>query len=204
MVRPSSPSSAPHALLIGCNTAQRSSVWTGKQRGRWRRVTEEAAFAPERADGAFDQRFLLVRARLLAICTGFVGREAAEDVIHDAYEKGRRTFGQLRDIDAFDGWITRIAINLCKDAKRRNSLARARLPVLLRREHMPARDVALAELVEQLPARERTILVLHYGHGYRLDEIASLLGMSHTNVRTVIHRARGRLAKKWREGLTDD
>jgi RNA polymerase sigma factor (sigma-70 family) len=163
-------------------------------------LTEEAAFATERADAAFDRRFMLVRPRLLAICTGFVGRETAEDVVHDAYEKGRRTFGQLRDTDAFDAWITRIAINLCKDANRRHNLARARLPHLMRRERAPSRDVALAELVERLPARDRTILVLHYGHGYRLDEIASLLDMSHTNVRTVIHRTRHRLAAQWLEG----
>ena len=164
------------------------------------RVTEEVAFATDRADAVYDQRFMLVRPRLLATCAAIVGRDSAEDVVHDAYEKGRRTFSQLRDPDAFDGWITRVAINLCKDANRRRNLARARLPQLLRRERAPTRDLALAELVERLPARDRTILALHYGHGYRLDEIASLLDMSHTNVRTVVHRARRRIAEQWLEG----
>lgn len=178
------------ALVIGLD----------RQRGQWGIVTEEAAFMAEQADATFDQRFMLVRARLLAICAGFVGRDSAEDVVHDAYEKGRRTFRQLRDDDAFDAWITRIAVNRCKDLRRRENLARARLPALSRSEHGAPSDLALTELIDSLPTRDRTVLVLHYGHGYGLHEVAGLLDMSHTNVRTVIARTRHRLAERWLEG----
>lgn len=154
-----------------------------------------------RADASFDQRFMLVRPRLLAICTGLVGRDSAEDVVHDTYEKGRRRFAQLRDDEAFEAWITRIAVNQCKDLRRRQNLARARLPALLRPQRTASPDVALTELIERLPPRERTVLVLHYGHGYGLHEIAGLLAMSHTNVRTVIARTRHRLAEQWLEGM---
>lgn len=153
----------------------------------------------EQADATFDQRFMLVRDRLLAICAGFVGRDSAEDVVHDTYEKGRRTFRQLRANDAFDAWITRIAVNRCKDLRRRDNLARARLPLLLRTERGTSSDLGLTELIERLPPRDRTILVLHYGHGYGLREIAELLEMSHTNVRSVIARTRHRLAERWLE-----
>lgn len=163
-------------------------------------MTEEAALVAGQVDPSFDKRFMLVRPRLLAICTGLVGRDNAEDVVHDAYEKGRRRLGQLRDEAAFEPWITRIAVNRCKDLRRRQSLARARLPALLRPESNTGPDVALTQLIERLPPRERTVLVLHYGHGYALDEIARLLAMSHTNVRTVIARTRHRLAEQWLEG----
>jgi DNA-directed RNA polymerase specialized sigma24 family protein len=39
---------------------------------------------------------------------------------------------------------------------------------------------------------------LHYGHGYRLEEIAVLLDLTHTNVRSIIARARKRLFASWR------
>lgn len=152
------------------------------------------------ADAPFDQRFMLVRPRLLAICTGLIGRDSAEDVVHDTYEKGRRAFARLRDDDAFDAWICRIAVNQCKDLRRRRNLARSRLPALFRPERTGGPDLALTELIERLQPRERTVLVLHYGHGYGLHEIAGLLGMSHTNVRTVIARTRHRLAEQWVEG----
>ncbi len=106
----------------------------------------------------------------------------------------------LGDDDAFDAWITRIAVNRCKDLRRRENLARARLPALSRSEHGAPSDLALTELIDSLPTRDRTVLVLHYGHGYGLHEIAGLLEMSHTNVRTVIARTRHRLAERWLEG----
>ena len=59
--------------------------------------------------------------------------------------------------------------------------------------------VATSELIERLPPRERTILVLHYGHGYALDEIASLLGINYATVRSRIARTRIRLFREWTE-----
>ena len=64
-------------------------------------------------------------------------------------------------------------------------------------EPAQARDVGLRELIGLLPSRERTVLVLHYAYGYALAEIADMLGLSHVNVRTIIFRARRRLAAEW-------
>jgi RNA polymerase sigma factor (sigma-70 family) len=57
----------------------------------------------------------------------------------------------------------------------------------------PQRDVGLRELIERLPPRERTLVVLHYGYGYRVEDIAAMAGMSAVNVRTILFRARRRL-----------
>jgi RNA polymerase sigma factor (sigma-70 family) len=62
------------------------------------------------------------------------------------------------------------------------------------------RDVALRELIERLPPRERTLVVLHYGYGYRVDDIAAMGGLSAVNVKTILFRARRRL----REEMEDD
>ena len=149
---------------------------------------------------AYDERFALVRERLLRICTGLVGVDAAEDVVQDAYLRGRQRIGQLRDIDLFDGWVTRIAVNLCINRHRSGGRLRA---LLARVAEPPAgastgRDVALRELIERLPPRERTLIVLHYGHGYRIDEIARMTGQTAVNARSVIFRARQRLADQLR------
>jgi RNA polymerase sigma-70 factor, ECF subfamily len=152
--------------------------------------------ADERVD--FDARFGLARGRLLRITASLVGAEDAEDVVQDTYVLGRRRFGQLRDPSAFEPWLTRIAVNLCFSRHRRGAQLRRLLPALLppRRTHS---DIGLRELVESLPPRERTVLVLHYGHGYQLDEIATLLDLTHTNVRSIIARTRKRLFAAWRE-----
>jgi RNA polymerase sigma-70 factor (ECF subfamily) len=128
------------------------------------------------------------------ICAGFVGVDHAEDVVQDAYVRGRARIGQLRDVDLFDAWIARIAINLCVNRHRRSGRLRGLLGQLVPRQPAGPRDIGLRELIERLPDRERTVLVLHYGHGYQLDEIARLANLTPTNVRTIVFRARRRLA----------
>lgn len=153
-----------------------------------------------RAD--FDARFALARERLLRIAGSLVGVEEADDVVHDSYLLGRQRFDQLRDASAFEPWLTRIVANQCFGRHRRTRRLRDLLPALLP-QRSAASDVGLRELVEQLPPRERTVLVLHYGHGYGLEEIAGMLDLTHTNVRTIIARTRKRLFAAWRqaEGL---
>lgn len=153
-----------------------------------------------RAD--FDARFALARERLFRITASLVGADDAEDVVQDTYVLGRRRIDQLRDDTAFEPWLTRIAVNLCFGRHRRGKRLRELLPALLP-GGQSASDIGLRELIEKLPPRERTVLVLHYGHGYGLEEIATLLDLTHTNARTIIARTRKRLFAAWRraEGL---
>jgi RNA polymerase sigma-70 factor (ECF subfamily) len=162
------------------------------------------AAVPERGpavvwtDADFDLRFSRLRGRLVAVCTGLVGAADAEDIVHDTYLRARRSVAELRDANAFDAWLTRIAINLCYSRHQRARTLRGLLPSLLPSSIAGSPDLALRDLIERLPPRERTILVLHYGHGYRLDEIAGLLSLTAVNVRAIASRTRRRLATEWR------
>jgi RNA polymerase sigma-70 factor (ECF subfamily) len=139
-------------------------------------------------------RFAMGRDRLVAICRGLVGADAAEDVVQDTFLRGRRRFQQLRDDDLFEAWITRIAINLCLDLRRANRRFADVVRAWWRPERQgPQRDVGLRQLIERLPPRERTLVVLHYGYGYRVEEIASMADLSAVNVRTILFRTRRRL-----------
>lgn len=140
----------------------------------------------------FDAAFEAIRPSLLRVCASLVGTDEAEDVVQDTYLRARSRLRQLREAALLESWLFRIAVNLCygRHRRRRGLLARLdRTPV-----NAPARsDVGLRELIEQLPIRERTVLVLHYGHGYRLDEIAELLSINYATVRTIVARTRHRL-----------
>lgn len=165
-------------------------------------MTEPRPISATQSDppsAAYDERFAAVRERLVQICAGFVGADAAEDVVQDAYVRGRARFAQLRDVDLFDAWLTRLAINLCMNRHRAGRRLRALLPSLWPRSAAAPRDIGLRELVERLPARDRTLVVLHYGHGYQFDEIARMTGLSTVNARTIVFRARRRLADQVRE-----
>ena len=160
------------------------------------RVTEPRPISAARDDrlvADYDSRFAAARDRLVGICAGLVGTDAAEDVVHDAYLRGRSRFAQLRDLDLFESWLTRSAINLCLNRQRRARRLRDLIPGLGRAAPPAPRKVGLRQLIERLTPRERTIVVLHYGHGYRFDEIARMAGLSAVNVRSIVFRARRRL-----------
>lgn len=148
----------------------------------------------------YDERFAAMRPRLLAIAISLAGRDIAEDILHDTYLRARSRLGQLRDPAALDAWLARIAVNACYNHRRgiRRFVPGASL-LETRAGSSEPRDVGLRELIEQLPPRDRTVVVLRYGYGYRLDEVARLLGLTHTNVRSIAHRARKRLAVQWEE-----
>ena len=159
-------------------------------------LTEPRPISASRDDrlvAEYDVRFAAARDRVVRICTSLVGTDTAEDVVQDAYLRGRSRFAQLRDLDLFEAWLTRIAINLCVNRQRSARRLLDLMPLLGRGKQADPRDTGLRELIERLSARERTLIVLHYGHGYQFDEIARMAGLTTSNVRSVVFRARRRL-----------
>jgi RNA polymerase sigma-70 factor (ECF subfamily) len=166
------------------------------------RVTEPRAISAARDDRLvedYDVRFTAIRDKLVRVCAGLVGNDSAEDVVQEAYLRGRSRFAQLRDLDLFEAWMTRLAINLCVNGQRREGRFRDRLPFLGRKERVMPRDTGLRELIERLAPRERTLVVLHYSYGYQFDEIARMAGLTAGNVRSIVFRARRRLRDQLRE-----
>ncbi|HYN50795.1 MAG TPA: RNA polymerase sigma factor [Thermoleophilaceae bacterium] len=146
----------------------------------------------------FDRRFAAIHPKLMNICRSLVGIDAAEDVVHDTYLRGRSRIHQLRDLARFDAWLTRIAINLCFTWHRSRRRVTGRPNADLSTNSVHQRDTALRELIEDLPPRDRTLIVLHYGYGYTLAEIGQMLGISAGNARVAVFRARARLGEQLR------
>lgn len=152
----------------------------------------------------FDVRFAALRPRLLAICRSLVGEDEGEDIVQETYLRGKDRLDQLRDPGLLEAWLVRIALNEGRSLHRRRRRAPQPLPEpALVRDVRPQRDAALRELVDRLPTRERMCVVLHYGHGYPLAEVATLLGISALNARTVLFRARRRLKRELQEASRD-
>ncbi len=146
----------------------------------------------------FEDRFERLRPRLMAVCTAVAGADDAPDLVHETYLRASDRLRQLRDPALFDAWVTRIALNEAKSVLRgRQRRASRELSMVSGRMASP--DVGLRQLVEQLPPRERAVIVLHYAYGYRLREIARLLDLSEINVRTLAFRARRRLRAQLEE-----
>lgn len=147
----------------------------------------------------FDARFAEVRGRLTAVCIALAGADSAPDLVQETYLRASDRLHQLRDPSLFDAWVVRIAMNEAKGLTRRVRRERERLARIDSTERAPGPDSALRELVERLPPRQRAVIVLHYAYGYRLGEVATLLGLSEINVRTVAFRARRTLRTQLEE-----
>lgn len=158
-----------------------------------------AVSAISATDRLLDARFVELKPRLLVAARSLVGSDNAEDVVQDAYLRARAKIGQLRDVQALDSWLMRIVATTAFNHHRRRRGLLDRLPLLAPRQASTPPRATLDELVDQLPARERTVLVLQHAYGYRLDEIARIVGTTHTNARTIAFRARRHLAVAWQE-----
>jgi RNA polymerase sigma factor (sigma-70 family) len=146
----------------------------------------------------FDDRFEAVRPRLLAICRAVVGPADAEDLVQDTYLRARARLEQLRDPDLLEAWLARVALNEARSLARRTKRQRDQLRQLAPTEATEP-DAELARLVDALPPIQRAAVALYYGYGYRVRELAELLGISEINARTVLFRARRQLRRQLRE-----
>lgn len=159
--------------------------------------TQAARREPLASD--YDALYAAARDRLVRVCVGLVGPDAAEDVAHDAYLRGRSRFKQLRDRNLFEAWLTRIAVSICLNRRRRAHRLRELLVFVRPAPQPDVHQPGLHDLIERLAPRDQTIIVLHYGYGYQFEEIARMSGVPSGTVRSIALRARRRLAEQLKE-----
>ncbi|MDE6405302.1 MAG: RNA polymerase sigma factor [Lachnospiraceae bacterium] len=86
-------------------------------------------------------------------------------------------------------WLLRVTANCCKDCLRfRRRHACLDLDTL--RECLPARETRHIQELYALPAKWKTVLILHYFEGYSGKEIGKILGLSESAVKKRLQRAR--------------
>lgn len=139
----------------------------------------------------------------------------AEESLDLAQEAFARAFGAASSFDSrlkFSTWFFRILVNLCIDhlrkKKTRRTLTTPDAPEAAWSGPGPDETAESHELREQvrevlqlLPEKHRTILVLRDIQGLSALEIADILGCTHATARWRLHRARGRFREVWEESF---
>ena len=123
----------------------------------------------------------------------------AEDAVQEAFVRvlrHRETLAEVRDQRV---WLIRIVWNVVLDRKRRMKTELARvLPAggLTAEERAAAAQhhARVLACVEQLPAKERQVLMLSAFEELTSVEIASVLGITESSVRSRLFRARNLMA----------
>ena len=164
--------------------------------------------------GAFEELVARHRDKLYARAYSMMhNEEEAIDLSQEAWVKGWQRLRQFQGESSFGTWMTRIVINLCLDALRKQKRQRAesiealdeegggverQMPVVtanptegLEREELRQRiDRALG----QLSYEHRTVLVLHEFEEMEYKEIAKTMGCSIGTVMSRLFYARRKLA----------
>ncbi len=116
--------------------------------------------------------------------------DAIQETILTCWEK----LDTLREARFFKTWMTRILINRCYDIRRHYE----RLTGLEAYEETGVCEEYNLELKEALAALDekyRVVMMLFYGEGYKIKEIAELLHLPKSTVQTRLARGRERLAR---------
>jgi RNA polymerase sigma-70 factor (ECF subfamily) len=122
-----------------------------------------------------------------------------DDTAHEvAMEAFTRLIGRLRKVDDPVGYLYVIATNLIHDHWRRTRRERnaIRLVTAVATDRVGAAgEVELRSVVEALPERLRTPVLLHYFAGFPLADVARLTDRPAGTVKSDLFRARALLRK---------
>ncbi len=143
------------------------------------------------------------RSRLVRTATNLLrDRHEAEDVAQEAFLKGFREIGKLREDRAFSGYLYKICVRLCMDRLR---LKKAEIAEFDRAQPHEGGNVenrvVVAKLLSQLPYELRTTLVLREMEQLSYDEVAEVMRVPIGTVRSRLHTARERFRKLWIEAV---
>lgn len=152
---------------------------------------------------------LVDRYRDLAFTLGFriIGnREDAEEIVQDAFLSAYKGLDQFRRKARFSTWLYRIVYNKAISRKR---LKKAPVSSLEESTYIPyvieedggSEDVLnqqertgfLEKALSRLTEEDRTIVTLYYLNESSIDEIHAVTGLSRSNVKVRLFRARKKL-----------
>ncbi len=127
----------------------------------------------------------------------------AEDVAQEAFLEAYLNLAKLREPAAFSSWFRRIILKQADRLTRGKCLASSPLEVVANvpmDSHSPTETAETNEVrelvhraISALPERERLVIMLFYGTGYALKDIAAFLEIPVTTVKKRLYDARQRL-----------
>ncbi|MFJ5880338.1 SigE family RNA polymerase sigma factor [Kitasatospora cineracea] len=132
----------------------------------------------------------------------------AEDLVQEALERACRHWRKVAAADSPEAYVRRVLVNLANDRWRRRSRRGERTGLAGVPEPVEPRDgfgqaELRAELIGALmglPMGMRSVVVLHYLHDMGTEQVAEILGISASAVRSQLARGLAKL----RESLRTD
>lgn len=131
-------------------------------------------------------------------CYGVLrNHHAAQDAAQEAFLRAYRGLSAFREDSLMRTWVMRIAINACRDQQRTAWWRRVVVVADPPERETTIEDADTQEIwlaVNELPVKQREIILLYYYHGFSSTEIGTMLHMPKGTVCSYLKRARSELA----------
>lgn len=147
--------------------------------------------------------------QLLRLCFAYLGDTAlAEDAVQETFFKAWKSYDRFRAEAGEKTWLTRIAINTCKDLLKSSWLRntdRSVTPDSLPEGAVPfeERDDTVTRAVMSLPAGLKEVTLLHWYQGMTLEEMGKVLRLPRSTINYRLKKAKT-ILKKELEGWYDE
>ena len=142
---------------------------------------------------------------LLRLCYAYLCDTAlAEDAVQETFFKAWKNYGKFRGAAEEKTWLTRIAINTCKDQMKSawaRHTDRSVTPDALPEGSAPfdGRDDTVTRAVLSLPKDLKEAVLLHWYQGMPLDEIRKVLRLPRSTINYRLKKAKAILKKELEE-----
>lgn len=162
-----------------------------------------------------DDRFEQIHALFLLEATNLYNYVAhicppqvdAQDVVQEVFIKAFRHWHTFKHQSTEKTWLFKIARNhvydMCRKQKRQTQLVYHLQDRSLESTSL-ASSIELQEIIASLPPMQQEIVFLRTIQGFSTSETARILGISSTNVRISLHRARKQIAQQWFSDTVDE
>lgn len=158
---------------------------------------------------AFTELIFMIKDDLYKIAKARLGNkdddicDAVQETIISAYS----SIGKLKKISSFKSWIIKILINKCNDIFKKKSVYNEISFDINEYENYISKNslsiqedkIQFDDLMHILNSEERTIMVLYYVDGYNSSEIAKILNIKPSTIRSKMLRAKEKILKEFKK-----
>lgn len=163
-------------------------------------MEEEVKLAKKGDKVAYQNLINSISIYLYNIAISFLRNDTeAADAIGNTVLKAYLNIGKLKENKYFKTWITKILINECKQAQRKNKKI---VFVDEYSKNIESREekIDLINAINNLDKKTKDVIILHYYNDFKIEEIAIILNIPIGTVKSRMNTGKKKLYELLKEG----
>ncbi len=146
---------------------------------------------------AFELLVQLWQKPLLVFALRYLDLEIeAMDVVQETWMSVIKGLNKLQNPSLFVSWLFRVLTNKCIDRIRKKQVEESLLKnanIKLESSEISTENDSLSRAVQGLSEEHKTLIILRFGQGLQVGQIAAILNIAEGTVKSRLHRALARL-----------